>query len=141
MLTCILILLGADSASIRVLETIHDACPRALMMLATRPIKDYNVTFIKELCSFGSCAQITLNGLNGDEIGEIIINTFQSGVKRVSPEIIRVIQVGSLFESESILHMLCSLIHLLSQSCRTELVAIHYMSSECFGDLTFILDQ
>lgn len=86
----------ADSASIRVLETIHDACPRALMMLATRPIKDYNVTFIKELASFGSCAQITLNGLNGEEIGEIIINTFQSGIKRVSPEIIRVIQVCTL---------------------------------------------
>jgi predicted ATPase len=86
----------ADSASIRVLETIHDACPRALMMLATRPIKDYNVTFIKELASFGSCAQITLNGLNGEEIGDIIINTFQSGIKRVSPEIIRVIQVCTL---------------------------------------------
>jgi hypothetical protein len=121
----------ADSASIRVLETIHDACPRALMMLATRPIKDYNVTFIKELASFGSCAQITLNGLNGEEIGEIIINTFQSGIKRVSPEIIRVIQVRKLYMTGQIFfHLRSKLTHLIFHFSRIERAGIHFMSSK-----------
>lgn len=64
-----------------------------LLIVATRPIKDYNVTFTNELREFGSYEEISLNGLGATEIGEIILHTFQtSGVTSVSPEIVRVIQ-------------------------------------------------
>ncbi|KAI9271789.1 hypothetical protein BDA99DRAFT_500982 [Phascolomyces articulosus] len=82
----------ADSASIRVLYQIHEQCQRVMIIMATRQIRDYNVTFISKFCSSGSHEEIALNGLGADEIGEIILQAFKSGVKRVSPEIVRVVQ-------------------------------------------------
>ncbi|KAI8376559.1 uncharacterized protein BYT42DRAFT_575048 [Radiomyces spectabilis] len=82
----------ADSASMRVLQYIHEQCQRVMLLLATRPVKDYHVTFIKHFCNTGSPVEITLNGLSADEIGEIILQTFQAGVNRVSSEIVHVIQ-------------------------------------------------
>lgn len=77
--------------------------------MATRTIRDYNLTFLNDFAKVGSYEEIALNGLGADEIGEIIVQAFQSGVKRVSPEIVRVFQVykigwimknwHSLFES------------------------------------------
>jgi hypothetical protein len=69
-----------------------------MLVLATRPVKDYNVTFINGFRESGSTEEIALNGLGADEIGDIILHTFQNagvsrdGVKSVSPEIVRVIQ-------------------------------------------------
>ena len=64
-----------------------------MIIMATRPIRDYNVTFIKNFCLSGSHEEIALNGLGADEIGEIILQAFKSGVKRISPQIVRVVQV------------------------------------------------
>ena len=87
------ILIGADSASIRLLQHIHEHCQRVLLVLATRPVKDYNVTFINDFRETGYSEEIDLNGLGATEIGEIILQTFQTaGVTSVSPEIVRVIQ-------------------------------------------------
>ncbi|KAI8067021.1 uncharacterized protein B0P05DRAFT_621206 [Gilbertella persicaria] len=83
----------ADSASIRLLQHIHEHCQRVLLVLATRPVKDYNVTFINDFRETGCSEEIQLNGLGAKEIGEIILQTFQTaGVTNVSPEIVRVIQ-------------------------------------------------
>lgn len=85
--------IGADSASIRLLQHIHEHCQRVLLVLATRPVKDYNVTFINDFRETGYSEEIELNGLGAKEIGEIILQTFQTaGVCSVSPEIVRVIQ-------------------------------------------------
>lgn len=71
----------------------HEQCQRVLLILATRPVKDYSVAFIKNFRETGSSEEIKLNGLGAAEIGEIILHTFQTaGVKSVSPEIVRVIQ-------------------------------------------------
>ncbi|KAI8083598.1 hypothetical protein BDF21DRAFT_337121 [Thamnidium elegans] len=83
----------ADSASIRLLQDIHEHCQRVMLVLATRPVKDYNVGFINTFRETGYSQEIELNGLGAAEIGEIILQTFQTaGVKSVSPEIVRVIQ-------------------------------------------------
>ncbi|KAF7723985.1 hypothetical protein EC973_001445 [Apophysomyces ossiformis] len=82
----------ADSASIRILQQIHEHCQNVLLILATRPIKDYNVTFVKEFCATGFSEEIPLNGLGTDEIGEIILQTFETGVSKVSQKIVNVIQ-------------------------------------------------
>ncbi|KAI7901853.1 uncharacterized protein BX663DRAFT_512624 [Cokeromyces recurvatus] len=83
----------ADSASIRLLQHIHEHCQKVLLVFATRPVKDYNVTFINNFQETGSFEGIELNGLGATEIGEIILQTFQTaGVTSVSPEIVQVIQ-------------------------------------------------
>ncbi|KAI9311724.1 hypothetical protein BX666DRAFT_1994979 [Dichotomocladium elegans] len=83
----------ADSASIKVLHQVHEQCPRVMLIMATRTMRDYNLTFIKDFCKSGTHREIALNGLGADEIGEIIIQAFKSGVvKSVNPEIVRVFQ-------------------------------------------------
>lgn len=95
-LNAALSIVGADSASVRVLQQIHEQCQRAMLIMATRPIKDYNVTFLKDFQAYGSYKEIALNGLSADEIGEIILQTLQTAVHRVSPQIVRVIQVNKI---------------------------------------------
>jgi hypothetical protein len=85
--------IGADSASIRILQYIHEHCQHAMLLLATRPIKDYNVTFINAFCQTGVSEEIALNGLDSDDIVDIILQILKAGVTRVSPEIVNVIQV------------------------------------------------
>ncbi|CEG62750.1 hypothetical protein RMATCC62417_00028 [Rhizopus microsporus] len=83
----------ADSASIRLLQHIHEHCQKVLLVLATRPMKDYNVTFINKFRATGVSKEIPLNGLGAAEIAEIILQTFQTtSVNSVSPEIVSVIQ-------------------------------------------------
>lgn len=64
-----------------------------MLLLATRPIKDYNVTFINNFCQTGISEEIALNGLGSDDIVDIILRMLKAGVTKVSPEIVRVIQV------------------------------------------------
>lgn len=112
--------IGADTASIRILQHIHEHCQKVFIMMATRPIKDYNVLFIEKYRATGSYVEIPLNGLGADEIGEIILQNFDSGVDRISPEIVKVVQVSCLaviFSSD------INLLH------RNALVAIRSMSS------------
>ncbi|KAL9542771.1 hypothetical protein PS6_009636 [Mucor atramentarius] len=82
----------ADSASIRILQHIHEHCQKTFIVMATRPIKDYNVLFIEKYRATGSYVEVPLNGLGADEIGEIILQNFDSGVDRISPEIVKVVQ-------------------------------------------------
>ncbi|KAI9469638.1 MAG: hypothetical protein EXX96DRAFT_586924 [Benjaminiella poitrasii] len=82
----------ADSASIKMLEHIQEHCQKVMMLMATRPIKDYDVGFIEQFKKTGSYVEIPLNGLGEYEIGEIILQNFGSGVKTISPEIVKVIQ-------------------------------------------------
>lgn len=84
---------GIDSASVKILQHIHEHSQRTLLLLATRPIKDYNVTFISNFCQSGVSEEVALNGLGSDEIVDIILRTLKAGVTKVSPEIVRVIQV------------------------------------------------
>lgn len=67
-----------------------------MLMLATRPMKDYNITFPEDLKKIGSYEEIQLKGLGEAEIGEIILQNFDTGVNRISPEIVKVIQVYNI---------------------------------------------
>jgi hypothetical protein len=65
--------------------------------MATRPMKDYNVTFVDDYRAIGSYEEIKLLGLGQAEIGEIILQNFDSGVNRINKEIVNVIQVWVFF--------------------------------------------
>ncbi|GAA5811152.1 hypothetical protein MFLAVUS_004581 [Mucor flavus] len=82
----------ADTTSIHMLQHIHEHCPRVMLLMSTRPIRDYNVTFLKDFKATGTYEEIALNGLGETEIGEIILQNFDRGVNRISPEIVKVIQ-------------------------------------------------
>lgn len=65
-----------------------------MIVMATRPIKDYNVSFIEHYRTLGAYEEIVLNGLGESEIGEVILKSFDSGVHKISPQIVKVIQVS-----------------------------------------------
>ncbi|KAI9008961.1 hypothetical protein CLU79DRAFT_891574 [Phycomyces nitens] len=81
-----------DSASIKLLQEIHEQCRNVILIIASRPTKDYDITFFKRFSSSGQYKNIALDGLNNRDIGEVILKTFNAGVTRVSPEIINVVQ-------------------------------------------------
>ena len=66
-----------------------------MLLMATRPVRDYNLTFLELYKKVGSYEEIMLSGLSDDEIGEIILQTFDGGVKKFSPVIVTVVQVSS----------------------------------------------
>ncbi|CEG63430.1 hypothetical protein RMATCC62417_00573 [Rhizopus microsporus] len=82
----------ADTASLTILQNIHEHCQRVMLLMATRPLRDYNLTFLDVYKLVGSYEEIQLNGLSKDEIGEIILQSFDAGVSKVSPIIINVVQ-------------------------------------------------
>ncbi|KAG1227627.1 hypothetical protein G6F35_002544 [Rhizopus arrhizus] len=82
----------ADSASLNILQHIHEHCQRVMLLMATRPVRDYNLTFLELYKKVGSYEEIMLSGLSEDEIGEIILQNFDGGVKKVSPVIVKVVQ-------------------------------------------------
>lgn len=84
---------GADTASLTILQNIHEHCQRAMLLMATRPLRDYNLTFLDVYKLVGSYEEIQLNGLSKDEIGEIILQSFDAGVSKISPIIVNVVQV------------------------------------------------
>ncbi|CAO3667120.1 unnamed protein product [Rhizopus stolonifer] len=82
----------ADSASLNILQHIHEHCQRIMLLMATRPVRDYDLTFLELYKNVGSCEEILLNGLSEDEIGEIILQNFDTGVRKVNKEIVKVVQ-------------------------------------------------
>ncbi|KAI7854568.1 hypothetical protein BDC45DRAFT_508695 [Circinella umbellata] len=81
-----------DSASIECLKQIHLVCSKVLLIIATRPRQRTQNAFIDEMCKTGSFERIVLNGLNADEIGEVVLHAFPKGVTEVSRSIVGPIQ-------------------------------------------------
>ncbi|KAI7871605.1 hypothetical protein BDF14DRAFT_1762829 [Spinellus fusiger] len=82
----------ADSASVTFLQKIHESCKNIMLLIASRPIQDYNLTFMKVFSNFGKYRNICLSGLNQADIGEVIMQTFGSGVTKISLDIVKIIQ-------------------------------------------------
>ncbi|KAI9496217.1 hypothetical protein BDB00DRAFT_953131 [Zychaea mexicana] len=82
----------ADHGSIECLKQMHQVCSKIMLIIATRKPRDYQVPFIDDMRKTGSFEHIMLNGLNSDEIGDVVLKSFPKSVEKVSPAIIRVIQ-------------------------------------------------
>ncbi|KAI9268753.1 hypothetical protein BY458DRAFT_436773 [Sporodiniella umbellata] len=82
----------ADSASLNILQHIHEHCQRIMLLMATRPVRDYDLTFLELYKNVGSYEEIVLSGLSESEIGEIILQNFDGSVVEISNEIVKVVQ-------------------------------------------------
>ncbi|KAI9248827.1 hypothetical protein BDA99DRAFT_608896 [Phascolomyces articulosus] len=82
----------SDTASIECLKQIHVVCNNVLLIIASRPLQNYPTTFVDEMRKTGSFEHIILNGLNSDEIGYVVLQSFPDSVKEVSSSITRPIQ-------------------------------------------------
>ncbi|KAL1916785.1 uncharacterized protein VTP21DRAFT_5489 [Calcarisporiella thermophila] len=83
----------ADSASVKMLEMIHESCPKVFLLLASRPARDYQVTLVESIStSVGRHLEITLNGLGLGDIEQVVLREFGRGAHQVNRTILDLIQ-------------------------------------------------
>ncbi|KAI8139465.1 hypothetical protein BJV82DRAFT_521836 [Fennellomyces sp. T-0311] len=82
----------ADAASVICLKQLHLVCSKTLIIIATRPPRDYHVSFVEDMRKTGSFEHVTLSGLDADDIGSVVLRSFSDDVQKISPAIIRAIQ-------------------------------------------------
>ncbi|KAG0355333.1 hypothetical protein BGZ54_001207 [Gamsiella multidivaricata] len=83
-----------DYKSLNIIQAIHERCPSVLIVLFSRPLRDYgDSNTLKAISNHPSHLEITLEGLRRREIEQALLRAFQDkGVTRISPEIMDLVQ-------------------------------------------------
>ncbi|KAK5807770.1 hypothetical protein F5H01DRAFT_370680 [Linnemannia elongata] len=83
-----------DEKSLNIYRIIHERCPLVLVVLFSRPQRDYGGNIaIQAFTTHPHHLEISLEGLKRQEIELALIKTFSaSGVTRVSPEVLELVQ-------------------------------------------------
>ncbi|KAG0085117.1 hypothetical protein BGZ92_009245 [Podila epicladia] len=82
-----------DSKSLEVFYSIHDRCPAVLVVLFSRPLRDYGGNTLRWITNERSHLDISLEGLKRREIEQALLRAFKpNGVKVISPEVIELVQ-------------------------------------------------
>lgn len=80
------------------LHLIHEVCQRVLLVIATRPAREYSTPMTDELRKSGTVLKINLHGLTHDnDIAAVILQSFPKDVTRVSPTIMKMVKVIILY--------------------------------------------
>ncbi|KAF9142534.1 hypothetical protein BG015_000768 [Linnemannia schmuckeri] len=83
-----------DEKSLNIYQIIHERCPLVLVILFSRPQRDYGGSIaIQAFANHPHHLEISLEGLKSREIELALIKTFKAnGVTRVSPEVLELVQ-------------------------------------------------
>ncbi|KAK3831958.1 MAG: hypothetical protein J3R72DRAFT_373103, partial [Linnemannia gamsii] len=83
-----------DDKSLSMYRIIHERCPAVLVVLFSRPLRDYGGNAaLQTIINHPRHLEISLEGLKRREIELALIKTFKaSGVTRVSPEVLELVQ-------------------------------------------------
>ncbi|KAI1318887.1 hypothetical protein EDD11_005521 [Mortierella claussenii] len=83
-----------DDKSLSILQAIHERCPLVLVVVLSRPLRDYGGgAALKALTNHPKHLEIVLEGLKPREVEQALLRMFKpSGVSRISPEILELVQ-------------------------------------------------
>ncbi|KAF9306744.1 hypothetical protein BGZ74_003921 [Mortierella antarctica] len=82
-----------DSKSLEVIFSIHDRCPAVLVVLFSRPLRDYGGNTLRWITNERDHLDISLEGLKRREIEQALLRAFKpNGVTSISPEVIELVQ-------------------------------------------------
>ncbi|KAF9429008.1 hypothetical protein BGZ94_000133 [Podila epigama] len=82
-----------DFKSLELVQAIHERCPAVLVVLFSRPLKDYGVTSHLKITNHPNHLDISLDGIKRREIEQALLRAFQAnGVKTINPEVIELVQ-------------------------------------------------
>ncbi|KAG0034484.1 hypothetical protein BGZ81_004516 [Podila clonocystis] len=82
-----------DSKSLEIFFSIHDRCPAVLVVLFSRPLRDYGGKNLRWATNERNHLDISLEGLKRREIEQALLRTFKpNGVTMISPEVIELVQ-------------------------------------------------
>lgn len=88
-----LVVLGCDSKSLDIFQSIHERCPAVLVVLFSRPLRDYGGNTLSWITNNHNHLDISLEGLKRREIEKALLRTFKAnGVTSISPEVIELVQ-------------------------------------------------
>ncbi|CDH51330.1 hypothetical protein RO3G_09281 [Lichtheimia corymbifera JMRC:FSU:9682] len=83
----------SDPTSAHMLHLVHEVCQRVLLVIATRPAREYSTPMTDELRKTGTVLKINLHGLTHDnDIATVILQSFPKDVTRVSPTIMKMVK-------------------------------------------------
>ncbi|KAF9208677.1 Adenylate cyclase type 10, partial [Haplosporangium sp. Z 27] len=83
----------SDPKTLNIFKAIHVNCPSVLVILFSRPQRDYGFNnIIKSITNHPKHLEIALEGLKGWEIEQALLRAFKpNGVNRISPEIMQLV--------------------------------------------------
>ncbi|KAF9957219.1 hypothetical protein BGZ72_002052 [Mortierella alpina] len=83
----------ADKKSLSIIQVIHERCPRVLVVVFSRPQRDYGASIFHHITKHNRHLAISLEGLKRREIELALLKTFEDrGVVKISPEVIELVQ-------------------------------------------------
>ncbi|KAG0099870.1 hypothetical protein BGZ93_005474 [Podila epicladia] len=82
-----------DKKSLQIIQVIHERCPGVLVVLFSRPQRDYGGNILYRITSHHKHLEIALDGLKRREIENALLKAFKAnGVDKISPEVIEFVQ-------------------------------------------------
>lgn len=82
-----------DKKSLQIIQVIHERCPGVLVVLFSRPQRDYGGNILYRITSHYKHLEIALDGLKRREIEAALLKAFKhNGVAKISPEVIEFVQ-------------------------------------------------
>ncbi|KAF9431147.1 hypothetical protein BGZ94_008297 [Podila epigama] len=82
-----------DKKSLHIIQVIHERCPGVLVVLFSRPQRDYGGNMLNSITNHQRHLEIVLDGLKKREIEGVMLKAFaDNGVEKISPEVIDFVQ-------------------------------------------------
>ncbi|KAK3812685.1 MAG: hypothetical protein J3R72DRAFT_376509 [Linnemannia gamsii] len=101
-----------DRKSLNIIQVIHERCPEVLVVIFSRPQRDYGSSPLHSITGHGRHLEIVLEGLKRREIELALLKTFEDkNVTRINPAVIELVQEktkGNPKFVKTMMHMLKS---------------------------------
>ncbi|KAG9064518.1 hypothetical protein KI688_003708 [Linnemannia hyalina] len=82
-----------DSKSLQIIQVIHERCPAVLVVIFSRPQRDYGSNPLHSLTGHAKHLEIVLEGLKRRDIELALLKTFEDkNVTRINPAVIELVQ-------------------------------------------------
>ncbi|KAG0203338.1 hypothetical protein BGX28_004367 [Mortierella sp. GBA30] len=96
-----------DTKSLGIIRTIHERCGRVLVVIFSRPQRDYGgLSLLNSVVLHPKHLEIVLEGLKRKDIELALIRAFQpNGVTRINPEVIELVQQRTQGNPKFVKHM------------------------------------
>ncbi|KAF9992585.1 hypothetical protein BGZ79_002886, partial [Entomortierella chlamydospora] len=83
----------SDNKSLHIIRVIHECCSNVLVVIFSRPQRDYGGNVLRSITGHGKHLEISLEGLKRREIEFALLKAFEdNGVTKISPEVIELVQ-------------------------------------------------
>ncbi|KAF9120405.1 hypothetical protein BGW39_011399, partial [Mortierella sp. 14UC] len=108
-----------DSKSLHIIQVIHEQCPAVLVVIFSRPQRDYGSNPLHSITGHGRHLEIALEGLKRREIELALLKTFEDkNVTRINPAVIELVQEKTKGNPKFVKNMT----HMLKDFCFVNIV-------------------